>query len=152
MKTLLIVALLSLMHNVHGHIDSLGTKYARLVAKNLEFLDNNKFPTKPSSGYPWLTVTIETRKAILICPENGIGKAIIVYEDGSVMQRDAKLNEETLSYQNTVQPYNDETWFEFTIDSKWTTLTIDQNNKLSDNIAYYFVKNFYDQARLNQNP
>jgi hypothetical protein len=59
------------------------TTYRNAVAENLRFLDG-KFPNKPGKGYPWLSVTINHQRAILICPEDGLGDALLVFEDGSV--------------------------------------------------------------------
>ena len=90
----------------------------------LAILDEKGTPWKPGRGYPWLTITTAAGKAVLLCPEDGIGDAVLVFEDGSILRRDANLNDHKLSYFETIRPLEGSGWFEIDIGKGWEELVL----------------------------
>ena len=124
-----------------GLEDIFETTYRSAINENLAFL-SDKFPNKPGKGYPWVTVTINGKKAILICPEDGLGDALLVFENGKVKRKSARSEGSRLSYHTTVQPLNGEKWHEFNSDNGWEDLDIKNDTKFAENVAKHFTNEF----------
>jgi hypothetical protein len=118
------------------------TKYHNSVVEHLKFL-NGKFPHEPVKGYPWLTVTINNQKAILICPEDGHGDALLVFQDGTVKRKLANSGEVTLSFYTIIKPESGKKWHELKSVNGWEKLEIKKNNFFAENIARHFNNAFF---------
>ena len=118
------------------------TKYHNAVVENLKFL-NDKFPHDPGKGYPWLTVTINNQKAILICPEDGLGDALLVFEDGTVKRKSARSEEVKLSYHTLIKPQSGEKWHELKSVNGWEQLKIEKNAIFAERVARHFTNAFF---------
>lgn len=116
------------------------------IAANLEFLDDGGFPDKPGVGYPWLTVTAGKSKAVLICPEDGVGDAILVFEDGSVLRTAATQGDRKLDYGTLIKPQKGDKWVPFEPGDGWEKLNLNGDNLRSIFIATHFAREFYKAA------
>lgn len=118
------------------------TTYRNAVAENLRFLDG-KFPNKPGKGYPWLSVTINHQRAILICPEDGLGDALLVFEDGSVKRKSARSEGVRLSFYTTIKPLSGDKWHELKTVSGWENLPMKKTEFFAASITRHFTDAFF---------
>ncbi len=138
----------------HGG-NELAYVYVGVVEENLRFLDGGEFPDNPSSGYPWVTVKVGKRKAVLLCPVGGIGDAVMVFKDGEVLSRKATLGADELSYERVVKGFDQNKWLELEVGKEWRSmkswhihgkLRVESAGKLSRALALYFVYQYLKQG------
>lgn len=157
MKTIYALFLLSLSLPSLGSLPDLTNyfTYRDQVIKNLRFLDDSKFPSKPDVGLPWVSVSTNNRKAILLCPVGGIGDAILIFSDGFLKHRKATIKDHVLSYETTIKSQNGNDWAKLDLGTGWKKLNLNseclkigwdrqkiENANLSEKLGSFFSYQF----------
>lgn len=110
----------------------------KTLRTNLKFLNEKEFLDKPGAGYLWVTVLHNEKKAIFICPEDGLGEGVLVYGDGTVMSRGGRDTNPRLCYTTLVKPLSEKKWHKLNLGKGWTQVKVDKDKPLGLFVTEYF--------------